>query len=846
LALSLGELFGTIGLDTSEYKTKLKDAQKDLKDFGTAGVVAAGAAATAIGVALGKGIVDNLNIDAGNRKLKAQLNLTTEESAKAGKAAGSLFAKNYGESMEDVQSATGSVMSSIAGMRTASQADLEDITGKALNLASTFDVDVAEAAASAGLLMKNGLAKDATQAMDLITDAMQGVPESMRGEIFPIMDEYGQNFATLGIDGTTAMGIVKAASQDGAIGMDKMGDSLKEFTLLTLAGDKTQAAAFESMGLNTGKMATAMAKGGEEGQAAFAQVVAGLQEIEDPAKQAQTAIDLFGTPLEDLGTSNIPKFLGQIDPLGDAFGTVEGAADDMGKALSEGPSAGFDAFKRQAHAGLIDVVNFALMPAVTDFANHLNTTIGPAITDAANWIMNDMMPALQGFSDWFGENQGTISLWAGVVGAVLFPIFARILVELGIQVWAWTVAGAGAVKTAALYVVNSYKMVGAWIRMGAAAIVSGAQTAYVWLLYRVEAAKTAAAMVVNAAKIVAQWVVMATGATVNAVKMAAAWVAGVITGAARAVAAMIVTAAQYVAQWVIMAVQSGIQALRMAAAWVVGVGIPAVGAGIMMGIQAAIVVGAWILMATQATIQAARMAAAWFIALGPIGWITAAIIGLVALVILNWEKVSTFTSSVWAAIVGFISEAWANIVSGVSTGIDNVIGFFTGLPGRILGALGNLGNLLLDAGGQILGGFLKGLTQGFENVKNFVGGIGTWIADHKGPKRYDLGLLVPAGGWIMDGLGTGIENSMPALGSQLSDVSWMIQNGIDPELQGSGQYAFSSTAGSAGPPNGPSGSGTPLTLAPTISGANDPEETWRVFKSRANESLAAQGSDVRL
>lgn len=846
MALSLGELFGTIGLDASEYKTKLKDAQKDLKDFGTAGVVAAGAAATAIGVALGKGIVDNLNIDAANKKMKASLGLNEKQAGIAGKATGALYANNFGESMEDVQIGVSSVMSSIKGMKDASQADIEKMTGRMLTLASTMDVDVARAAQVAGQMITTGMAKDGTQAADLLTKAMQSVPANVREDILDATDEYGPFFANLGISGEKAMGMLVKSSEQGMYGIDKTGDALKEFGIRSTDMSKASGAAYEAIGLSQKDMTNDLLAGGDTAGDAFQKIIKGIEGIKDPADQSAAAIALFGTPLEDLSVTEIPKFLGTLSEAGGGLEGVAGASDQAMKDLGDNAKAGFDSFKRQAQTGLIDVVNFALMPAVTDFANHLSTAVGPAISEAAAWIMTDMMPALQRFSDWFGENQGSITVWASVVGAVLFPIFARILVELGIQVWAWTVAGAGAVKTAALYVINSYKMVGAWIRMGAAAIVSGAQTAYVWLLYRIEAAKTAAAMVVNAAKIVAQWVVMATGATVNAVKMAAAWVAGVITGAARAVAAMIVTAAQYVAQWVIMAVQSGIQALRMAAAWVVGVGIPAVAAGIMMGIQAAIVVGAWILMATQATIQAVRMAAAWFIALGPIGWITAAIIGLVALVILNWEKVSTFTSSAWAAIVGFISAAWANIVSGVSTGIDNVIGFFTGLPGRILGALGNLGNLLLDAGGQILDGFLKGLTQGFENVKNFVGGIGTWIADHKGPKRYDLGLLVPAGGWIMDGLGTGIENSMPALGSQLSDVSWMIQNGIDPELQGAGQYAFSSTAGSAGPPNGPSGSGAPLTLAPTITGANDPEETWRVFKSRANESLAAQGSDVRL
>ena len=724
MALVLGELTAILGLDAKSFDKGLAGAQNNLKRFGVAGAAIAVAGAAAIAGALGKGIADNLNIDAGNKKLKAQLNLTADESAKAGKAAGALFAANYGESMEQIQAATGSVMSSIGGMRNASQAELEKVTGYALNLSEAFDVDVSEASASAGILMKNGLAKDATQAFDLITDAMNGVPETMRGEIFPIMDEYGTHFKTLGIDGTTAMGIVKAASQDGAIGMDKMGDSLKEFTLLSLAGDKTQAAAFESMGLNTATMSKAMAQGGEEGSKAFAQVVAGLQEIKDPAEQAQTAIDLFGTPLEDLGTSNIPQFLGQIDPLGDAFDSTAGAADNLGKNLAEGPAAGFDAFKRQAQASLIDVVNAGIMPAVAGLASYLSTTVGPAITDIGTWITGSALPALGAFGNWFSENQQTIGTWAGVITLLMLPVFIRLAIQAGLtaaaHVTAFALMSGAAIKHAAVWVAQSYLMVG----------------------------------------------------------------------------------------------------------------------------RAAMVVGAWVLMGAQAMAQAVRMAAAWFIALGPIGWIIAAIIALVALVILNWDKVSTFTAQAWANIVSFITGAWENIKTGVSDGINSVIEWFTGMPDRILGALGNLGNLLLDAGKQILDGFLNGLTEGFNAVKDFVGGIGTWIADHKGPKRYDLGLLVPAGGWIMDGLNTGLKDSMPALGSQLSDVSWMIQNGIDPELAAGGNYAFSgSTARDAGSSANATSGGIHIENL-TIERQDDPEQTWQVFKSRLSGSLRDAGLGV--
>src|SRR5690606_773314 len=160
-------------------------------------------------------------------RISAALGATPQQAETYGAAAGALYADAYGESMDEVSSAVDAVVSSMGGMRDASAADIEKITGYAMNLAGAFDVDVAEAATTAGAMIKNGLASDATGAFDLITGAMQQIPQSLRGEVLPVMDEYGKHFEALGIGGEEAMGMIVAASADGAIGMDKIGDSLK-------------------------------------------------------------------------------------------------------------------------------------------------------------------------------------------------------------------------------------------------------------------------------------------------------------------------------------------------------------------------------------------------------------------------------------------------------------------------------------------------------------------------------------------------------------------------------------------------------------------------------------------
>lgn len=298
-------------------------------------------------------------------RISAALGATPEQAETYGAAAGALYSDGFGESMDDVSTAVDSVVSSMAGMRDASAADIEKITGYALNLAGAFDVDVTEAATTAGSMMKNGLAADAESAFDLITGAMQQVPASLRGEVLPVMDEYGKSFGQLGIDGETAVGMIVAASADGAIGMDKMGDALKEFTIRATDMSKGTAEVYDTLGLDMTTMTNDLLAGGDTAESAMAKIVHGLQGIKDPGDQAAASLALFGTPLEDLGTDQIPDFLGMVDPMGDAFDTMDGKAASMGDTLNDNTSTSLETLKRSFMGMLTEGITPLLEPLNT-------------------------------------------------------------------------------------------------------------------------------------------------------------------------------------------------------------------------------------------------------------------------------------------------------------------------------------------------------------------------------------------------------------------------------------------------------------------------------------------------
>lgn len=113
-------------------------------------------------------------------------------------------------------------------------------------------------------------------------------------------------------------------------------------------------------------------------------------------------------------------------------------------------------------------------------------------------------------------------------------------------------------------------------------------------------------------------------------------------------------------------------------------------------------------------------------------------------------------------------EGLKNITRG---GIDLVLGFLRGIPQAIGAIFSGAGQLLVGAGRAIIDGFVGALKGAWEAGKAFIGGIGDWIAAHKGPISYDKRLLKPAGAAIMGGLVGSMKAGMPALTKLLGNVT---------------------------------------------------------------------------
>lgn len=467
--------------------------EKSSKKMGIAGKAMLGVmGAVTVGIAgLATGLLAAMDVEKANDKLTAQLGLTAVESERIGGVAGALYAGAYGENLGEVNGAVAAVMSSFDGMRNASSADLQALTANALDFATAMDVDVAEAARTAGILVKTGLAKDAKEAFDLLTVASQEAGPAMVQPIMEAASEYGVNFNAMGISGRAAMAILVDASKGGEIALDKAGDAVKEFAIrATDLGDKGAQSALTDMGLSGRKMADDLLAGGDRAQGAFTKIVSGLQKIKSPADQAQASVALFGTPLEDLSKDQIPVFLEAMSQAGGELENVAGAIDRTGAVLNDNAATNLESFKRQVSQTFVDFVGGKALPIVDKLASTLAVGLGPAL-DAVGATLGTVGGVVSGLTGFLSEHETTSQVLAGTMAMVMIPVLA----SMGIS----------------------------WGLTAAAAVASAATQGAAWLGLQARTIAYNAILVFAIATGIAGWLLSAITATASALVIAAAW-----------------------------------------------------------------------------------------------------------------------------------------------------------------------------------------------------------------------------------------------------------------------------------------------------------------------------------
>ncbi|MEU7400013.1 phage tail tape measure protein [Streptomyces sp. NPDC044948] len=414
--------------------------------------LAAAGAGVAAGAVLMAGFQEALGQSQITARLGAQLGTTPAVAQQYGKVAGQLFKDAI---VADFQTGADTIRAIAAeGLLPpgATNAQIKDISANAADLASTFDVDVAMAAQAAGIAVKTGLAKNSTEAFDLITQGMSGLGPAGE-DLLETINEYGVQFAKSGLSGRTAFGLMRQAIQAGWKDTDKVADAFKELELRVTSGGKAQVDALKSVGLNADQMISDLSAGGSRGEAAMAKIHDAIVELGPESDVAKVAIqDLFGGPGEDLGAA---FFKLNLHDAAKAMGGAEGAADKLGSSLRDNAGAKVQAFKNTMQQTFVEFLGTKVIPPLEKVFGFVQehadvfvpaaagvTALGAAFSLAALgvWAMNSAMLA----NPMFWIIAGIAAAVAGLV--ILIVLYWDEIKYYTMMAWDWVVAKLVAAK----------------------------------------------------------------------------------------------------------------------------------------------------------------------------------------------------------------------------------------------------------------------------------------------------------------------------------------------------------------------------------------------------------------
>lgn len=356
-----------------------------------------------------------------------------------------------------------------------------------------------------------------------------------------------------------------------------------------------------------------------------------------------------------------------------------------------------------------------------------------------------------------------------------------------VALYAMYAAGAvsSAASSAAAWVVSAAQTVAAWVTLRVQAVASAvatgaawaagvARTVAAWVVLQAQAlataASTAATWAATTARVVAGWVLMGVQSLLHAARMAAAWLIA-LGPIGWAIAAVIAVVAVVVANW------DKVVAFTKAAWTAVVDWVKKAWEWVKSAVMAAVTFVASLVQAyfnlyvtvirTALNVAVAVVRTVW----NTIKTVVSAAVNAVLSVIRSvWNSIQSTVSSVMNTILSVVRSVWNSVKSAVSTAISSVRsvvssgvstvksaidglssipgkvrGFFQsmlsainekissavstvrGLPSKIIGALGDLGNLLRGAGQRLIQGLIDGITSKIKDIGGAMSGIASKI-----------------------------------------------------------------------------------------------------------------------
>lgn len=312
----------------------------------SAALRAGGLLAGGLGLAFRAGV----QREALNTAVVNQLNLTEADAAAVGLAAGQSYSRGFSSSTAQAFGTAGAIAEQLRSFGDINAIELTRATERAELFATTFQVSTEEAVRSAGQLVRNRIVPDMETAFNVM---FAGYQEGLnrQGDLIDTLNEYAIEFSELGLTAEDILALLNSGLEAGARNTDIVADTFKEFGIRVRDETPNIAAAFETLGINQGDFVARLEEGGSVARQATLEVLSSIQQIEDPILRNVTAIELFGSQSEELGSA----FQALSVEGGEAFDDLATRAEDAMARVEETSDHNLVRMKNSFLAGVGDM-----------------------------------------------------------------------------------------------------------------------------------------------------------------------------------------------------------------------------------------------------------------------------------------------------------------------------------------------------------------------------------------------------------------------------------------------------------------------------------------------------------
>lgn len=429
---------------TKEYEDAVEEAKKELAEFKetaadafdtikTGAGILGGAAVAAGGYALKL----STDFDKAFNTLATRTGASAEEMAELNEAMENVYANNFGESIEDVAES----MATVKTNTKLSGDELQKTTEYALAMRDTFDFEVAESTRAAKMLMDQfGLSGE--NAYNLIAQGAQA-GLNRNDDLLDVINEYSVHFKQMGFDAEEMFNFLAAGAENGAFSVDKVGDAFKEFGIRVKDESDATKDAFTQLGFDADEMSAKFAKGGDDAASAFIDINKALSSMEDPLKQNQLGVALYGTMWEDLGATAVNA----MAQYGDEFNSTRKTMESINEVKYDDIGSAIQGLGRTLETDLIVPLGEELKPVVEEAIDYVKEN-GPQIKD----VLAEIVKAVGEFVGWIVDNSDAIISTIVAIGTgMLVWNVASMITGVVNAIKAYKLANEGATIAQALF-----------------------------------------------------------------------------------------------------------------------------------------------------------------------------------------------------------------------------------------------------------------------------------------------------------------------------------------------------------------------------------------------------------